>query len=135
MRRGLLIGAAALLTVAAILGVLAFFNARDDSTIGENQEAPGQASDALTGDTLARGNVVLRYGDPGQRAALEALARDIAGADDPALVEAGQAIVVERGTGGRIVASAYKRTLTVDSPEDPKLREFVQYWLGRGSMR
>lgn len=134
MRRGVLIATAVLLTVAAVLGVLAFFNARDDSTIGEDTEAPGQVSDALTGDTLKRGNVVLRYGDPAQREALEALARDVAGGDDPALVEAGQGVVVERGTGGQVVASAYKRTLTVSSPEDPKLREFVQYWLGRSSV-
>ena len=74
MRRGLVIGAAALVTVAAILGLLAFFNARDDSTIGEDRVAPGKADEALTAEELKRGNVVLLYSRPAHRASLEALA-------------------------------------------------------------
>ena len=137
MRRGLIIGAAALLTIAAVLGVLAFFNARDDSTIGDTTAAPGTAAPGLTERTLEQGNVVLSYGRPAHREALEALAREVAGPmpQDPALVHAGNAVLVERGDAPEVVAAAYKRELRVASPADPALREFVEYWLGRGAVR
>ncbi|HEX2086635.1 MAG TPA: hypothetical protein VHF89_13210 [Solirubrobacteraceae bacterium] len=137
MRRGVLIGAAALLTVAAVFGVLAFFNARDDSTIGDDAAAPGTAAPSLTERTLAQGNVEIVFSDPAHREALEALASDVAGPkpQDPALVHAGNAVIVSRGDAPEIVATAYQRELRVASPDDPALREFVEYWLGRGAMR
>ena len=134
MRRGVVVAAAAVLTVAAVLGVLAFFNSRDDATIGEDQNAPGRTDARFATDRLRRGNVVLYYSRAADRAPLEALARDVAGPSDPALVEAGQAVIVERGDDPGVVAAAYRRALTVDSPDDPALREFVQYWLGRGAL-
>jgi hypothetical protein len=136
VRRGGLIAAVAVLAVAAVLGVLLFFNARDDSTIGEDRVAPGKVDEALTAEELKRGNVVLLYSRPAHRAPLEALAEEIAGPPDPALEEAGQAIVIRRRPRGeRVIANAYQRSLAVDSPDDPALREFTEYWLGRGAMR
>ena len=136
MRRGLVIAAGTVVTIAAVLGLLAFFNARDDSTIGEETPPPGKADPSLTADQLKRGNVVLLYSRPADRAPLEELADELAGPPDPALTEAGQSILVERRPRGRsVIANAYQRSLVVDSAEDPALREFVQYWLGRSAVR
>ena len=134
MRRGALIALAAVLTVAAIIGVLAFFNARDDSTLGEEdtRNAPGEAAPDATGRTLEQGNVVFLYAEAADRDPLRTLAAEIAGPADPALVHAGQAILVRKGE--QLGAEAYKRRLTATSPEDPALREFADHWLGRGSM-
>jgi hypothetical protein len=122
------------LTVAAVLGLLAFFNSRDDSTIGGDESAPGRADPQFTDERLRRGNVILFYGRQEDRAALQAVARDVAGPAEPALVEAGQAVLVERGESAGVMAAAYRRSLRVDSPDDPRLRDFVQFWLGRSSV-
>ena len=129
----MVVAAVALLTAAAVLGLLAFFNSRDDSTIGEDRVAPGKADPTLTDERLERGNVVILYGRPADRAGLEALAREVSGPSDAALAEAGQAIIVERTPSEGIIATAYRRTLTVRTPDDPALRAFVEYWLGRGA--
>ena len=136
MRRGLVIAAGTVITIAAVLGLLAFFNARDDSTIGEETPAPGKADPTLTADELRRGNVVLLYARPTDRAALKQLADEIAGPADPTLTQAGQSIIVKRRPrGSSVIANAYQRSLVVESAEDPALREFAQYWLGRSAMR
>ncbi len=62
------------------------------------------------------------------------LAEEIAGPPSQALRDAGQAVLVQSGTGrGGIVARAWRRELRAEDPEDPALREFVEYWLGRGT--
>jgi hypothetical protein len=83
---------------------------------------------------LETGNVVLAYGTGQPPPGLRALADDAAGgAFDPALVQAGQAVVLARrpGTSG-IVALAWRHLLRARSASDPELRRFVEYWLGRG---
>ena len=132
MRRGVLIAAAALVTAAAILGLLAFFASRDDSTIGEEASAPGLAAPDAAADELERGNVVVRYAEPRDAAALRELAREFG---PESLAAQGQAVIVRRDAeAAGILAEAYKRRIRASAPEDPKLREFVQYWLGRGAM-
>ena len=133
MRRGLLIALAALLVVAGILGILAFFTARDDSTIGEDAAAPGQEAPDATARVLEQGNVIFLYAEPADREPLEELAAEIAGPSDEALRHAGQAIIVEKGDG--LGALAYERRVEVSSPDDPELQRFAEYWLGRGAMR
>jgi hypothetical protein len=133
VRRGVLIAAATLVTVAAILGLLAFLSSRDDATIAEDRNAPGQAAPEAMSPELEQGNVVIRYRDEAAGPPLRELAESLGGAD-PALREAGQAVVVRAGNVDGIIAEAYKRRLTVASPDDPKLREFAEYWLGRGAM-
>jgi hypothetical protein len=133
VRRGVLIAVAALLTVAAIFGVLVFFSARDDSTIGTTTGAPGEAADDVRSPALGRGNVVLRFSDAGFRAPLRALAAEYGPAS---LHEQGEAVIVERDPSARgVVALAYKRRLQATNPDDPALRQFIDYWLGRGTMR
>jgi hypothetical protein len=133
VRRGALIAVATVVTVVAILGLLAFFNSRDDATIGEDRNAPGQVAPDATSPELEQGNVVIRYRDAADRPKLRELAASLGGGD-PALREAGQAVVVRAGNVDGIVAEAYKRRLTVSSPDDPALSAFAEYWLGRGAM-
>jgi hypothetical protein len=128
--------ATVVLAIAGVIGVIAFFNARDDATVGEQSGGPGQAAPDATARNLEQGNVILVYGSPADRAPLKALAEEIAGPPDPDLVHAGQAILVQRrpGTDG-VVAEAYKRRLKVTDARDPQLRAFAERWLGDSSVR
>jgi hypothetical protein len=98
---------------------------------GPGAEVPGQTG--ALGTRLRAGNVVLRYGDTGDREPVLALARDIAGPRLAALLAAGQAVLVARQPGLRgIRALAWRHELTAGSVRSPALRGFVEYWLGRG---
>ena len=133
MSRGLRILAAGVLAAVAVGGVLLFFQARDESTIGEDGgAAPGVEAPEAASRTLEQGNVVFQYADKADREPLERLATEIAGPPDEALRHAGQAIIVESGDG--LGALAFRRRLEVSSPDDPALREFAEYWLGRSSL-
>ena len=132
MRRGLLIAAGVLLTIAAVAGVLLFFSARDDSTIGESG-APGKAAPEATGPELESGNVVLRFANQDDAAALRDLAREFG---PESLADEGQAVLVRRDESARgVVAEAYRRRLEASGPKDPALRRFIEHWLGRGATR
>jgi hypothetical protein len=131
VRRGGLIALGVVVTLALIFGLVAFLNSKEDSTIGAERNAPGVAATDATPE-LAKGAVVVKYRDPADKQPLLVLAGDFGGGD-PALVAAGQGVIVERDPAvDGIVAIAYKRRLTTTSPKDPKLREFAEYWLGRG---
>jgi hypothetical protein len=83
---------------------------------------------------LETGNVLLVYGGAQPPPGLRALADEASGGPfDPALAQAGQAVVLARrpGTGG-IVALAWRHLLRARSASDPALARFVEYWLGRG---
>jgi hypothetical protein len=85
---------------------------------------------------LEAGDVVLVYGDRSLRAKLRALQNDIAGPFDPEVALAGQAVVLShspRLAGSGVIALAWRHMLRVSSPSDPALREFVEFWLGRGA--
>ncbi len=129
MRRALLIVATVVVVLGGLLALMAFFSGRDEATIGS---APGVAAPAETADVLARGNVVVDFRDPAQATKVRALAQDLGASADPALVEAGAAVVVREADVDGVVARAYKRRLEARSADDPALRAFVEYWLGRG---
>jgi hypothetical protein len=130
VRRGLLIGLAALLTVAAVAGVLLFFNARDDATIGETG-APGRSAPDAESPELERGNIVLRFADAADEAPLRRLAREFG---PESLADAGQAVLLRRDpSAGGVIAEAWRRRLQAQGPDDPALRRFVEHWLGRGA--
>lgn len=85
---------------------------------------------------LELGDVVLVYGTRKPPAPLRALANDVAGPFDPALAQAGQAMILARRPGTRgVLALAWTRLLRVSSPADPSLRVFADAWLGRGARR
>ena len=132
--------AVALLTIVVALGgavaLITFFQSRDDAGISDGQGAPGVAAPEETDPRLAAGNVILTYRRAEDGAVLRALAEQTAGPPDPALEEAGAAVLVLRRpnqTAGSVVAHAVGRRLVTEAADDPKLREFTEYWLGRGA--
>jgi len=122
------------LVVAAVgaVAVMAIINARDDATV-RRAEGPGVKRVAGARPVVARGNVVLLYSDERETAALRKLALDVGGPATPAVKAAGQAVLVVRQAGLRVpvVALTTDRRLDARGPDDPRLREFVEYWLGR----
>jgi hypothetical protein len=84
---------------------------------------------------LEVGDVVIDYGGGIPPPGLLALARSVApGAFTPALAADGQAVILAKrpGTPG-LIALAWTHMVHVGSPQDPLLRGFAQYWLGRGA--
>jgi hypothetical protein len=133
MSRRLVVALGALvLAVAGVGAALAYFNARDDATVSRSQ-GPGQPRAAGARPLVATGNVVLLYSDERETTALRELARDIGGDATPALESAGQAVIVRRQPGLRVAVAALtsRRRLDAAGPDDPTLRAFIEYWLGR----
>jgi hypothetical protein len=92
-----------------------------------------QLSDDQLLEALALGDVVIAYGGHEPSPSLVALARGVTGPFTPALAAAGQAVVLARrpGTVG-LIGLAWAHMVQVSSPNDPLLRQFAQFWLGRG---
>lgn len=92
---------------------------------------------------LEVGDVVLAYGDRGFTRALRSLAADVAGPFDSDLAAAGQAVILDplsakQAKGATlsalagVTALAWRHRLQVASPQVPELRQFIEFWLGRG---
>ena len=103
--------------------------------------------EAVTGDNLvlnddqllqalALGNVVIEYGSSSPPNGLQALARAVSAPFSPALAASGQAVILARrpGTPG-LIGLSWTHMLQVSAVNDPLLRQFAQYWLGRGAPR
>jgi hypothetical protein len=136
---GRVAAAAGMLLLAAlgVAAVIAVLDARDSGTV-RPATGPGTPRAAGARPVVARGNVVLLFSDERETAALRALALDTGGPATPALEAAGQAVVVRRQPGLRVavVGLTRERRLDAAGPDDPRLRRFVEYWLGRaGSPR
>lgn len=120
------------LCLAGVVGVLAFFNARDESTVAEQPRGPGEDLPPLADEIEKPGNVLLRASDDADLPELRALGERLAGEPTEALRATGQAVVVERDlSADGIEAIAARRSLTVEDPDDPELEEFVSFWLGK----
>ncbi len=131
MRRAFTTLLTVLLCIAAVAGVLLFFEARDRSQIAEQPGGPG---DELTidADVGTPGNVLIRTDDGADLDELRALAREIAGKPSEALTATGQAVIVEEDIeADGIEAVAAGSSITVKDPDDPRLREFAKFWLGK----
>jgi len=84
-------------------------------------------------NALALGNVVITYDEAKAPAALVALQRDVQGSGfDASLAGAGQAVLLARRPGAGVQALAWRRRLVASGPDDPRLREFADAWLGQG---
>jgi hypothetical protein len=158
LRRALLVVAVVILAVAGVAVVALVVTSRDDSQVsgavqgpgdvqpeGSDPPASGSHADALvtrdraaiTDDQLVQavelGNVVILYDGARPAPALVKLQRDVAGPFDAELAAAGQAVILARRAGaGPATALAYKRILRASDPADPALRDFAEFWLGRG---
>jgi hypothetical protein len=93
-----------------------------------------QISDNQLLQALSEGDVVIMYGTPKPPAGLRALADSVASPFTPALAAAGQAVILARraGTNG-LVGLAWTRLVHVRDLDDPSLRSFIIFWLGRGA--
>jgi hypothetical protein len=134
LRRAGVALAVLLLAAAGAVAVSLAINARDDASV-ERSAGPGVARAAGAQPAVVPGNVVLLYSDERLTAALRKLALDTGGPATPAVVAAGQAVVVRRQPGLRVavVGLTSARRLDARGPDDRRLREFIEYWLGRGA--
>src|SRR3954452_91874 len=84
---------------------------------------------------LEQGNVVLLYGTAQPPRPLVAVQQAVAFAPfTPGLARDGQAVVLARRAGLRgVVALAWRHRLSTGRAGDPALRDFGEYWLGRGA--
>jgi hypothetical protein len=132
MSRVLVVVAAVVVAIVGVFGIAALLASRDDSTVTRDS-GPGAQRPAGARPQVAPGNVVLLYSDERLTRRLRALATDIGGPPDPALVAAGQAVIVRHQVNLRVpvVALTATRRLDAASPEDPALRGFTEYWLGK----
>ncbi len=136
--RGLALGIAALVLAAvAAVAAIAFFAARDDAPVARDT-GPGVpvarlGPTARDAPATQPGNVQLLHADRADAATLRALAEEVAGPPSPELEAAGQAVLVRRlpAVGHGVLALAGDRGLRTDDPADPRLRAFVEAWLGR----
>jgi hypothetical protein len=138
MRGAARVAGVALLALAGLALAVWFFTAGDDATTrAPDAEVPGSAATDPRpwGPELQQGNLVVETDDPATAAAARTLARDVAGADlSSDLLATGQAIRVVHVEGpslSPVVAYAHDRAITARSADDPRLREFLEYWLGR----
>jgi hypothetical protein len=109
--------------------------------VGQQPGRPAHDPRAFAGE-LAQGNVVLSVADRRALTAAKRLAREVSGGDDEAALRAaGQAIrvVAPECAGARcpspatVLAQAHGRAITARSLDDPELRAFLEYWLGRAA--
>lgn len=102
-----------------------------------NQAIP-RAGAALNVDqllsALQAGDVVILYGGRRPPAGLEQFARSAAPPFTPELAATGDAVILARrpGTTG-VLALAWAHMLHVPGVSDPRLQDFVGFWLGRGA--
>ena len=82
---------------------------------------------------LELGNVVLLYPGKEPPAELVRLQEEVAGPFDAELAAAGQTVVLARAPGIEgYEALAWRHRQKASEASDPALREFADYWLGRG---
>jgi Protein of unknown function (DUF3105) len=85
---------------------------------------------------LELGDVILFYSAARPPAPLRTVQRDVSGPFDAEVAAAGQQVILARLPGsGPVTAAAWRRLLRVDDPADPRVREFAEAWLGRGTPR
>jgi len=69
-------------------------------------------------------------------AGLSALVDAVESPVSPAVAAAGQAVIVARRPGAPgLIGLAWAQMVRVTSPQDPLLRQFASFWLGRGAPR
>lgn len=100
-------------------------------------DVPTRDQTELTDDqlltALASGDVVIMYGSATPPKDLVALAQSVA-PFSPALAAAGESVILARKPGiSGLVALAWGHMARVEDATDPLLKEFIEYWMGRGA--
>jgi hypothetical protein len=121
--------------LAALVGLIALINSRDESGVQQDtsvKAGPGRAyrgepvlSPALQ-DAVKRGNVVVLYRDDKPPAGTDALVPP----GGKALEQAGQSVVIDREPTlhAPLAAVSEKKIQQADTPQE--LETFIDYWLG-----
>lgn len=129
---GIVLLVVALVAIGGV-AISSFVSGRDSASI-DTAGGPGEPRTRDLGpqaDVGVAGNVVILHSGAADGPALEGLAEDIAGPPSPELAQAGQAVLVRRDPqAGGIVAVSSSHTLRASSADDPRLRAFVEAWLG-----
>ena len=101
---------------------------------GKDRQAHSRGTADVKQRKAVQGDVVLVYPGPRPPAGLAALARSVAPAFSAGLAAAGQAVILSTrpGTTG-IIALAWAHMLHAVSVQNPCLRHFIVFWLGRGA--
>lgn len=125
-----------LLGIGGGVAAVSFFSSTDDATQSEEAvkaAVPGEPSSGAEArsETVRKGNVVVSL-PKGFRSAAARL-DEIYGPDTVALQRTGQAVVLRYRKDAKppIRAFAFGHVVEVDSVDDPRLRGFIDYWLGR----
>ena len=111
----------------------------DPPTSGPHVPEPARRNEArLNNDQILQalqvGDVAIVYGTRDPPPGLLAFALRTAPRFSQALAAAGQAVIlVHRPHYPGVVALAWAHLLRVSGPADPRLRSFVEFWLGRGA--
>ena len=111
----------------------------DPPTSGPHVREPARHDEARLNDdqilqALEVGDVVIVYGTRDPPPGLLAFADSVAPRFSQALAAAGQAVIlVHRPRYPGVAALAWAHLLRVSGPDDPRLRQFVEFWLGRGA--
>jgi hypothetical protein len=93
-----------------------------------------QLNDDQLLQALEVGNVVVMYGGRTPPPGLRQFALSLAPPFTPGLAAAGQAVILARRPRTRgLLGLAWAHAISVRGPHDLQLREFVQFWLGRGA--
>jgi hypothetical protein len=85
-------------------------------------------------EALQLGDIVIFYGTRQPPAGLQQFARSVAPPFSAALAAVGETVIIapRAGTLG-LTAAAWTHLLSVGDVSDPRLREFVGFWLGHGA--
>ena len=111
----------------------------DPPTSGAHVPEPVRHNEARINDdqileALELGDVVIVYGARNPPPGLLSVARSMAPRFSPALAAAGQAVILAHRPGRPgLEALAWAHLLKASGPSDPRLRQFVEFWLGRGA--
>jgi hypothetical protein len=126
---------ATVVALAALVGLVAIFNSRDKSGVDQQTSAaagPGApyhgdpALSAALRDSVKRGNVVVLYRDTTPPAGTKQLVPP----GGKALVQAGQAVVLDREPTLKVPLAAVSAKKIEQANTPQQLQGFIDYWLG-----
>jgi hypothetical protein len=139
MRRALSWLLTLIVSLAALVGLIALINSRDQSGLehGNSSSADAGPGEPYKGepilspgdeDLVKRGNVVVLYRDATPPPGTQALVPD----GGRALVQAGQSVVLDREPTLKAPLAGVSATKIQPADTPSELKPFIDYWLGGG---